>query len=145
MQILIKNTVRLRCDQCGNYKTICLNEICPLFADRREPDKCLVCGNILSKLLHQVPWWYGREIPKSVEFWWPEKLMKQGRHVTEIPEFFLEVNIWLAGIKGERRKEDEVIRYFENEAKKVFPNAEVVVISNEEWAMTHDTRCPFGF
>ena len=141
MQIIIKYTVRLRCEQCGNYKTICLNEICPLFADRKESGKCLRCGNTLSKAFHEVPWWHGRKIPTSVEFWWSEKSLKSGKPETEIPKSFLDVNIWLAGENGIQVNWEDAIQYFLEKARKKFPNANVKIISDEEWAENHSIPC----
>lgn len=144
MDVLIKNIRRLVCPHCGSYCDVCLSEDCPVnpVKNRVQNKKCVNCGSAITSEFAEVRWWHGREVPRNVDFWWSEKYRLEGRRVTEIPESYLEVNMYFAGLENRQISRHEALDYFITKAKRIFSNAEVHVVPDEEWVAHNFIKCP---
>jgi hypothetical protein len=120
---------RLQCEGCKKYFDFCC-------ANPISRGTCPHCGEYLINKHRIVPWWYGRPIPGWLNIKWKDKI---GRTVL-IPEFYLEVHIWLMGEKGEKISPEDAIRYFVKSAKDTW-GSEVEIISNKVWEEHIDSDC----
>jgi hypothetical protein len=111
---------RVKCKKCGGFFD--------LYSRAWHSQKtCPFCGSY--NYFTIVPDWYGRPIPGWLEIIWGEGGKKDS---VFIPEYYLEVRIYLAGQKGQSITIAEALAYFERRAQGEWKRR-VEVMPNHLW------------